>query len=122
MEVMARLRYHQGSPQKMRLVANQIRGKGVQDAVNILAMSPKRASRPLAKLLRSAIANAENRHEAVDVDRLFVKEITVDGGPTLTRFRPQPMGRAFPVLRRQSHVTIKLDTLRGEGDKEEQKG
>lgn len=112
MEVMARLRFHQGSPQKMRLVADQIRGKGVQEAANILELSPKRASRPLAKLLRSAIANAENKHEAVDVDQLFVKEITVDGGPTLTRFRPQPMGRAFPVLKRQSHVTIKLDTLR----------
>lgn len=119
MEVMARLRFHQGSPQKMRLVADQIRGKGVQEAANILELSPKRASRPLAKLLRSAIANAENKHEAVDVDRLFVKEITVDGGPTLTRFRPQPMGRAFPVLKRQSHVTIKLDTLRGEGETEE---
>ncbi|MGH9380948.1 MAG: 50S ribosomal protein L22 [Thermoanaerobaculia bacterium] len=114
MEVMARLRFLQGSPQKVRLVADQIRGKGVQEAVNILSLSGKRASRPLAKLLRSAIANAENKHEHVDVDRLFVKEITVDGGPTLTRFRPQPQGRAFPILKRQSHVTIKLDTRQGD--------
>jgi large subunit ribosomal protein L22 len=114
MEVTAKLRYHQGSPQKIRLVADQIRGKQVQEAANLLSLSSKRAARPLAKLLRSAVANAEVGDEHVDVDRLYVKEIFVDGGPTLKRFRPQPMGRAFQVLRRQSHITIKLDTLRGE--------
>jgi len=114
MEVSAKLRYHQGSPQKIRLVADQIRGKQVQEAANLLGLSNKRAARPIAKLLRSAIANAEVQDEHVDVDRLYVKEIYVDGGPTLKRFRPQPMGRAFQVLKRQSHITIKLDTLRGE--------
>jgi large subunit ribosomal protein L22 len=96
------------------LVADQIRGKGVQDAANILDLSKKAAARPLRKLLRSAIANAENRDDQLDVDRLYVKEIFVDGGPTLKRIRPQPMGRAFRILKRQSHVTIKLDTRKGE--------
>ncbi len=114
MEITARLRYLQASPQKVRLVADQIRGKDVQEATNVLQLSPKSAARPLGKLLRSAIANAENRDEQLDVGRLYVKEIFVDGGPTLKRLRPQPMGRAFRVLKRQSHVTIKLDTRKAE--------
>ena len=114
MEFTARLKYLQASPQKVRLVADQIRGSDVQDAANLLALSRKSAAKPLAKLLRSAIANAESLDEQVDVDRLFVKEIFVDGGPTLKRIRAQPMGRAFRILKRQSHVTIKLDTRKGE--------
>ena len=114
MEVTARHRYLQTSPQKVRLVADQIRGKGVQDAANILTLSKKGAARPLRKLLQSAIANAENLDDQLDVDRLYVKEVFVDGGPTLKRIRPQPMGRAFRILKRQSHVTIKLDTRKGE--------
>lgn len=115
MEFTARLRYLQGSPQKVRLVADQIRGKGVQEAANILQLTKKAAAKPLEKLLRSAIANAENRDEQVDVDRLFVKEVFVDPGPMLKRLRPAPMGRAFRILKRQSHITIKLDTRKGDG-------
>ena len=114
MEVTARLRYLQASPQKVRLVADQIRGRNVQDAANILFLSKKSAANPLRKLLQSAIANAENMDDQLDVDRLYVKEIFVDGGPTLKRIRPQPMGRAFRILKRQSHVTIKLDSRKGE--------
>ena len=110
MEVTARLRYLQASPQKVRLVADQIRGKNVQEAANILLLSKKSAADSLRKLLQSAIANAENLDDQLDVDRLFVKEIFVDGGPALKRIRPQPMGRAFRILKRQSHVTIKLDS------------
>ena len=113
MEVTAKLRYLQGSPQKVRLVADLIRGKGVQDAANILHHTEKKAARDLEKLLRSAVANAESREEPVDVDRLYVKEIYVNQGPSLKRFRPQPMGRAFRILKRQSHVTLKLDTRKG---------
>lgn len=116
MEVSARLRYLQASPQKVRLVADQIRGKDAQEATNLLALSKKSAARSLEKLLKSAIANAENRDDGVDLDRLFVKEIFVDPGPVLKRLRPQPMGRAFQILKRQSHVTIKLDTRKGEQD------
>ena len=114
MEFSARLRYLQASPQKVRLVADMIRGKGVEEAVNLLRLSRKGAARPLEKLLKSAIANAENREEAPDLDRLYIKEIFVDGGPVLKRIRPQPMGRAFRILKRQSHVTIRLDTRKGE--------
>ena len=114
MEVTAKLRYLQTSPTKVRLVADQVRGKPVEEAAQILAFSKKHAARPLAKLLRSAIANAENRDEQLDIDRLYVKEIMVDGGPTLKRVRPQPMGRAFRILKRQSHITIKLDSRRDE--------
>jgi large subunit ribosomal protein L22 len=114
MEVTARHRYLQTSPQKVRLVADLIRGKDVQQAANILELSKKAAARPLRKLLRSAIANAENRDDQLDVDLLYVKEIFVDGGPTLKRIRPQPMGRAFRILKRQSHITIKLDTRKGD--------
>jgi large subunit ribosomal protein L22 len=113
MEVTARLRYLQGSPQKVRLVADLIRGKDVQEAVNILQMTNKAAARHVEKVLRSAIANAENREDAVDLDRVYVKEIYVDGGPSLKRIQPAPMGRAFRILKRQSHITIKLDTRKG---------
>ncbi|MDH3254526.1 MAG: 50S ribosomal protein L22 [Acidobacteriota bacterium] len=117
MEVKARLRYLQASPQKVRLVADLIRGKDVQEASNLLQLSKKAAARSVQKLLKSAVANAENRDDKVDIDRLFVKEIFVDPGPTLKRIRPQPMGRAFRILKRQSHVTIKLDTRKGEKDR-----
>jgi len=114
MEVRARLRYLQASPQKVRLVVDLIRGKDVQEASNILELSKKSAARAVQKLLKSAVANAEHRDEKVDIDRLFVSEIWVDPGPTLKRIRPQPMGRAFRILKRQSHLTIKLDTRKGE--------
>jgi large subunit ribosomal protein L22 len=113
MEVQAKLRFLRGSPRKVRLVADLIRGKGVQEAVNILHFTNKHAAKDVEKLLKSAIANAENRDEPMDVDRLFVKEVFVDPGPSMKRFRPAPMGRGFRVLKRQSHVTIKLDTLKG---------
>jgi large subunit ribosomal protein L22 len=113
MEVQAKLRFLRGSPRKVRLVADLIRGKGVQEAVNILHFTNKHAAKDVEKLLKSAIANAENREEAMDVDRLYVKEVFVDPGPSMKRFRPAPMGRGFRVLKRQSHVTIKLDTLKG---------
>lgn len=114
MEVRARLRYLQASPQKVRLVADQVRGKGVEEAASILKFSDKAAARPLGELLRSAIANAEDRDDQIDLDRLYVKEIFVDVGPTLKRFRPQPQGRAHRILKRQSHITVKLATRTGE--------
>ncbi len=110
MEFSARLRFLQASPQKVRLVADLIRGKGVEEAAGILRLSGRRPARHLEKLLKSAVANAEHRDEHVDMDRLYIKEIRVDGGPSLKRIRPAPMGRAFRVLKRQSHVTIKLDS------------
>ena len=108
MEYTATLRFLRASAQKVRLVADLIRGRNVQDAVNLLQVTNKHAARPMEKALRSALANAENREEGVDVDRLFVKDIQVDGGPSIKRLRPAPQGRAFRILKRQSHVTIKL--------------
>jgi large subunit ribosomal protein L22 len=113
MEVRARLRHLQASPQKVRLVVDLIRGKGVEEAATILKLTRKSAARPLAKLLRSAVANAENREQGVDVARLYVKEAYVDGGPMLKRIRANTMGRAFRILKRQSHITITLDTRKG---------
>jgi large subunit ribosomal protein L22 len=95
-------------------VADLIRGKAVQEAVNTLETTNKAAARHLKKCLKSAIANAENRDEHVDLDRLYVKEIFVDRGPMAKRVQPAPMGRAYRILKRQSHVTIKLDTRKGD--------
>lgn len=114
MEVTAKLRYLQASPQKVRLVADQIRGQGVEEATQLLRLSKKSAARHVGKCLKSAVANAEQREDGVDVDRLFVREIYVDCGPVLKRLRAAPMGRAHRVLKRQSHITIKLDTRKGE--------
>ncbi len=110
MEVTARLRHLQASAQKVRLVADLIRGKDVQEAVNILGLTNKSAARDVQKVLKSAIANAESRDEKIDVDKLYVQEILVDGGPSLKRIQPAPMGRAFRILKRQSHITIRLAT------------
>ncbi len=115
MEYTARLRHLQASPQKVRLVADMIRGAGAEDAMKILQHTKKSAARPLEKLLKSAIANAENRDDTVDVEELFVKEIYVDGGPVLKRVWFTTMGRAFRKLKRRSHVTIKLEA-RAEAD------
>jgi len=113
MEFTARLRHLQASAQKVRLVADLIRGKDVEEAAVTLRTTKKSAAKPLEKLLKSAVANAENREQGVDVGRLYVKEIFVDGGPSLKRIRANTMGRAFRILKRQSHVTIKLDTRKG---------
>jgi large subunit ribosomal protein L22 len=103
----AKLRHLRISPRKVRLVADLIRGKNVEDALSILQFTNKRSSLPLAKLLQSAVANADQQDD-VNVDRLFVETICVDGGPTIKRFRPRAMGRATPILKRTSHVSIAL--------------
>jgi len=98
------------SPYKMRLVIDQIRGKDVNEAVALLRFSKKHASREIAKVLHSAIANAEykarNANETVDVDMLYIKHAIVNEGPKLKRFTPAAMGRATQVLKRTSHVEI----------------
>ena len=98
------------SPYKMRLVIDQIRGKDVNEAVALLRFSKKHASREIAKVLHSAIANAEykarNANETVDVDMLYIKHAIVNEGPKLKRFTPAAMGRATQMLKRTSHVEI----------------
>ncbi len=102
-------KYIKGSPQKMRIVINAIRGKSVNDALAILQTSPKVYAKRVEKVLRSAIANAENKNEAIDVDSLYISRAFVDKGPMLKRIRAAAMGRAVRILKRYSHVTIELD-------------
>ena len=107
MEVSAKLTGAQISAQKVRLVADQIRGKGVEDALNILAFSNKKAAQIVSKILNSAIANAEH-NEGADVDELKVSTIFVDEGRTLKRLRPRAKGRADRILKRSCHITVKV--------------
>jgi len=105
METAARLRFSRVSPQKARLVADQIRGLPVGRALQTLEFSPKRASRILKKVLESAIANAEH-NEGADIDELRVARVFVDEGPTLKRIQARAKGRANRILKRTSHITV----------------
>ncbi len=96
------------APRKVRLVADQVRGMAVGDALAVLKYRPHAAAKPLAKLLRSAVANAENKGGRVDVDALVVKTLTVDQGPKMRRFMPRAQGRAFRVEKKTSHVYVEL--------------
>ena len=103
----AKHRYARISPRKVRLVVDLIRQQYVQDALNVLKFSPHRAAGMVSKVLTSAVANA-NEAEA-DMDRLFVQVAQVDAGPTLKRFRPKDRGRAHPILKRTSHITVVVE-------------
>ncbi|MCH2173688.1 50S ribosomal protein L22 [Myxococcota bacterium] len=112
MTVSARLKNYRISARKARLVADQVRGKNVEDALARLDLSQKAFARPLAKLLRSAVANAEeknNRDKAgIDIDNLVVATIRVDEGASVWRIRPRAQGRAAWIQRRTSHVNVVL--------------
>ena len=101
------------SPQKARLVADQIRGKRVDDAINILSFAPQKAAGLVRKVLESAIANGEN-NEGADVDELKVSAILVDAGVTMKRIRPRAKGRADRILKRTCHITVSV----GDNDNE----
>jgi large subunit ribosomal protein L22 len=107
MEVAARLKGAQISAQKVRLVADQVRGMRVEEALGLLEFSSKKAAHLVKKLLDSAIANAEN-NEGADVDELKVSSIFVDEGMTMKRLRPRAKGRADRILKRSCHITIKV--------------
>jgi len=109
METTASSKYLRMSPQKVRLVVDLIRGQDAGEALNILRFTKKRATREVEKVLRSAIANAEQKSENVDVDRLVVAKAYVDDGPRAKRIRPAPMGRAYRYQRRMSHVTVVVE-------------
>lgn len=98
-------KYIRIAPRKVRLVVDLIRGKRIGEALGILKLTPRGASPVVEKVLRSAIANAENNHN-MDVEQLFVKEIFVDAGPTLKRFHPRAQGRAYSIMKRTSHITV----------------
>ena len=103
----ARHRYARISPRKVKLVTDMIRGRDVQDALNILKFSPNRAAAMVSKVLTSAIANA-NEAEA-NVEDLVVDRAFVDEGPTIKRFQPKDRGRAHPILKRTSHITVTVE-------------
>ena len=107
MEVAAKLKGAQISAQKVRLVADQVRGKPVEEALSVLEFSPKKAAHIVKKILDSAIANAEN-NEGADVDELKVSSIFVDEGTTMKRLRPRAKGRADRILKRSCHITVKV--------------
>jgi large subunit ribosomal protein L22 len=105
MATRATLRFTRQAPRKMRLVADQIRGKSVEKALNILAFSEKESAEVIKKVLESAIANAEHNDNA-DIDELKITEIFVDAGPVLKRMMPRARGRADRLLKPTSHITI----------------
>lgn len=107
MEVAAKLTGTQISAQKVRLVADQIRGKSAEDAIEILTFSKKKAAAIMLKVLNSAIANAEH-NEGADVDELKVSTVFVNEGRTLKRIKPRAKGRADRILKRSCHITVKV--------------
>jgi large subunit ribosomal protein L22 len=113
MEIRARLKNYRVSARKARLLANEIRGKGVEEALQILDLSNKRFARPLGKLVRSALANAEEKnnrdHAGIDVDNLIVREVTVDQGASMWRIRARAQGRAAWIQHRTSHIQVVLN-------------
>lgn len=108
MEARAILKFIRVSPRRTRLVIDQIRGKKVEEALDILKFTPKRSAAIVAKVLRSAIANAETT-QSVDVDRLYIKRVAVDEGGMWKRFMPRAQGRATRIRKRLSHVTVVID-------------
>jgi large subunit ribosomal protein L22 len=106
MEATATLRYLKASPQKVRLVADLVRGKKVEEALSILRFTKKSCAKDLEKLVRSAVANAENKETGADVDDLVVSKIYVNEGPREKRIQPAPMGRAYRVQKRKAHITV----------------
>jgi large subunit ribosomal protein L22 len=110
MEARATQKYIRVSPQKARLVVDLIRGKNVGDALSILTYTKKRVTHAVEKVLRSAIANAEDKSEHVDVDQLVVSRAYVNEGARAKRTRPAPMGRAYRYQRRMSHITVVVES------------
>ncbi len=105
MEARAHLKYVRISPRKVKIVCDLIRGKSIPQATALLMMTPKAASEPLLKLLKSAAANAENNHN-MDPEKLVVSQVYATGGPIIKRIMPRAQGRAYRINKRTSHVTI----------------
>jgi large subunit ribosomal protein L22 len=107
MEARAVTKYLRIAPNKARLVADLIRGKRVGEALTVLRFTPKKGARFINKTLQSALASAQNTKK-MEIDKLIVKTIYVDKGPVLKRWQPRAMGRATPILKRTSHITVVL--------------
>ena len=108
MRVSATAKYLRGSTRKTRLVTQAIKGKPVEEAAALLRFMPQRAAADVARVLKSATANAENNHNLA-VDDLVVAQATADEGPTMKRFRPRAQGRAFPIHKPMTHVTVVVE-------------
>jgi large subunit ribosomal protein L22 len=108
MEARAEARHVRVSPQKARLVIDLIRGLKAEEAISVLQTTKKGIAPTVEKVLRSAIANAENKSAEVDVDNLVVSEAYVNEGPKMKRIRPAPMGRAYRYQRRMAHIVVKV--------------
>ena len=108
--VPAKIRNARISAQKMRLVADQIRGMPVEEALDLLTFSEKKAAKFISKALNSAVANAEHNNN-LDIDELVVSSISVDEGPTLKRWRARSRGRAAKILKRSSHISLVLEVM-----------
>jgi large subunit ribosomal protein L22 len=108
MEAKAVGKYIRISPQKARLVADVVRGMGVDQAITTLRFMPKKGAAIIKKVVESAVANATH-DEQTDVDKLYVKKIIIDGGPSLKRISPRAQGRATGIIKRSSHITVVLD-------------
>jgi large subunit ribosomal protein L22 len=110
MEGKAVVRFVRMSPRKVRIVANMIRGKRVEDALGVLQLLPKKSAKIISKLVSSAMANVDDKSKGkADVDALVIKAIQVDNGPIIKRWMPRAMGRANRVNHRTSHITVVLD-------------
>ena len=107
MEANAYLKYLRIAPRKVQIVADLIRGKDAGEAMAIIMNTPKAACEPMEKLLKSAVANAENNH-GMNTDKLYVKEVHVGPGPIMKRVMPRAQGRAYRILKRTSHITLVL--------------
>jgi large subunit ribosomal protein L22 len=107
-EARAIAKYVRISPLKVNYIAKEIRGKNVDEALAILKFTPKKGAKELEKVLKSAIANAENNFD-LDRDNLYVKEAYANDGPTMKRWRPRSQGRAYPILKRSSHIGVVVE-------------
>jgi large subunit ribosomal protein L22 len=108
MEVKASIKYARMAPRKIRLVVDMIRGKDVNEAIQILTFVNKKSAPIIKKLVQSAVANADQK-KTIDLDTLYVKHISVDQGPTLKRYMPRAMGRASEIKKKTSHVNLVLE-------------
>ena len=110
MEARAVAKYIRVSPRKVRLIMDELRGKKVEEALNVLTFAPQKSARLVKKLINSAVANA-GENSQIDVDTLYIKRLYADEGPTLKRWRPRAQGRATRIRKRTSHLTIILNEI-----------
>jgi len=113
MEAVAKKRFIRQSPYKIRYVLRTVKGLGVNDAINKLSLTNKKASDYIIEVIKSAISNMMNANDGVDSDYLFIKTAYVDEGPVMKRFRPAAMGRATAIRKRTSHLTIIIFSKKG---------